>query len=63
MIRDQLASAVRDALVALAVDPLPETINLERPARREHGDDQDPFHHDLVVSAFGCAAPPVLGLP
>ncbi len=38
MIRDQLASAVRDALVALDVDPLPETINLERPARREHGD-------------------------
>ncbi len=38
MIRDQLAAAVRDALVALAVDPLPDTVNLERPARREHGD-------------------------
>jgi arginyl-tRNA synthetase len=38
VIRDQLAAAVRDALVALAVDPLPDSINLERPARREHGD-------------------------
>ena len=38
MIRDQLAAAVRDALIALAVDPRPETINLERPTRREHGD-------------------------
>ncbi len=38
MIRDQLATALRDALVALGVDPLPETISLERPARREHGD-------------------------
>ena len=38
MIRDQLADALRAALVALGVDPLPETINLERPARREHGD-------------------------
>ena len=38
VIRDALASAVRDALVALAVDPLPERIDLERPARKEHGD-------------------------
>ena len=38
MIRDQLTDALRAALVALAVDPLPESINLERPARREHGD-------------------------
>ena len=38
MIRDQLVTAVHDALVALAVDPLPEIINVERPARREHGD-------------------------
>ncbi len=38
MIRDDLASAVHDALVALAVDPLPERIVLERPGRREHGD-------------------------
>jgi arginyl-tRNA synthetase len=38
LIRDVLASAVRDALVALAVDPLPETVALERPARRDHGD-------------------------
>lgn len=38
MIRDDLASAVRDALVALAVDPLPTHVVLERPGRREHGD-------------------------
>jgi arginyl-tRNA synthetase len=38
VIRDQLSDALRAALVALAVDPLPESINLERPARREHGD-------------------------
>ena len=38
MIRDDLAAAVLDALVALAVDPLPERVELERPGRREHGD-------------------------
>jgi arginyl-tRNA synthetase len=38
VIRSQLADALRAALVALEVQPLPETINLERPARREHGD-------------------------
>jgi arginyl-tRNA synthetase len=38
VIREQLATALRDALVALAVDPLPESVNLEQPARREHGD-------------------------
>jgi arginyl-tRNA synthetase len=38
VIRDQLVDALRAALVALEVEPLPETINLERPARREHGD-------------------------
>jgi arginyl-tRNA synthetase len=38
VIRDQLVDALRATLVALEVDPLPETINLERPARREHGD-------------------------
>jgi arginyl-tRNA synthetase len=38
MIRDQLVAAVRDALIALDVQPLPDVINLERPARREHGD-------------------------
>jgi arginyl-tRNA synthetase len=37
VIRDQLAEALRDALRALQVDP-PEAIQLERPARREHGD-------------------------
>ena len=38
MIRDQLAAALRAALSTLEVTPLPDTINLERPARREHGD-------------------------
>jgi arginyl-tRNA synthetase len=38
VIRDALAEAVRGALVALAVDPLPETVSLERPANRDHGD-------------------------
>ena len=38
MIRDQLVTALREALVALDVQPLPDVINLERPARREHGD-------------------------
>jgi arginyl-tRNA synthetase len=38
VIRDQLVDALRGTLVALEVEPLPETINLERPARRDHGD-------------------------
>ena len=38
MIRDALATAIRDALVALEVEPLPDHVALERPARREHGD-------------------------
>jgi arginyl-tRNA synthetase len=38
VIRDQLAAAIRAALSSLEVTPLPETVNLERPARREHGD-------------------------
>jgi arginyl-tRNA synthetase len=38
LIRDQLAAALQDALVALQVDPRPESIHLEQPARREHGD-------------------------
>ncbi|HRW38764.1 MAG TPA: arginine--tRNA ligase [Aquihabitans sp.] len=38
MIRDDLAAAVRHALEALAVDPLPERVQLERPANRAHGD-------------------------
>jgi arginyl-tRNA synthetase len=38
VVRDDLADAIRDALAALGVDPLPETIGMERPARREHGD-------------------------
>ena len=38
MIRDDLADALRDTLVSLGVEPLPEVINLEQPGRREHGD-------------------------
>ncbi len=38
MIRDQLAASLRAALSTLEVMPLPDTVNLERPARREHGD-------------------------
>ena len=38
MIRDQLADALRAALATLEVDPMPEVIQLEQPARREHGD-------------------------
>jgi arginyl-tRNA synthetase len=38
VIRDQLADALRAALATLEVDPMPATIALERPARREHGD-------------------------
>jgi len=38
VIRDDLATAVREALVALGVDPVPERVALERPSRREHGD-------------------------
>jgi len=38
VIRDQLAAVLMNTLSVLEVQPLPETINLERPARREHGD-------------------------
>jgi arginyl-tRNA synthetase len=38
VIRDDLAAAVRTALEALGVHPLPERIDLERPANRDHGD-------------------------
>jgi arginyl-tRNA synthetase len=38
MIREALQSAVRDALAAVGVDPVPAEIGMERPARREHGD-------------------------
>ena len=38
MIRDQLADAVMAALRTAEVEPLPDAVNLERPARREHGD-------------------------
>lgn len=38
MIRDALAAAVLEALSTLGVDQVPTSVNLERPARREHGD-------------------------
>ncbi|NNE73624.1 MAG: arginine--tRNA ligase [Acidimicrobiales bacterium] len=38
MIRDQLISALRTGLEVLGVSPVPDTIEIERPARREHGD-------------------------
>ncbi|MGY9073381.1 MAG: arginine--tRNA ligase [Acidimicrobiales bacterium] len=38
MIRDVLAEALQSALRAEGVDPVPEIVHLERPARREHGD-------------------------
>ena len=37
-IETTLATALRDSLVALKLDPIPETISLERPANLEHGD-------------------------
>ena len=38
MIRDVLADAVHSALRTLEIDPLPDSIQLERPANLEHGD-------------------------
>jgi arginyl-tRNA synthetase len=38
MIREQLLEAVRVAMADLGVDPLPPSVVIERPARREHGD-------------------------
>jgi arginyl-tRNA synthetase len=38
LIRDTLAEAVLATLSTLEVDPLPDVVALERPARREHGD-------------------------
>ncbi len=38
VIRDSLRTSVHDALVALAVDPMPKSFSIERPARPEHGD-------------------------
>ncbi len=38
MIRDELAAALRSTLSTLEIDPMPEQVHLERPARREHGD-------------------------
>jgi arginyl-tRNA synthetase len=38
VIRDDLADALRAALAALEVSPMPDAVMLERPAKREHGD-------------------------
>jgi hypothetical protein len=38
VIRDTLATALRSALSTLEISPIPESVHLERPARREHGD-------------------------
>lgn len=38
MIRDELLTAVRAALASLGVDPVPDSVVVERPANREHGD-------------------------
>jgi len=52
--RDVLIPALRDALEALGVPP-PEEIQLERPARREHGD----FSSNVaLVSAKAAGRPP-----
>ncbi len=37
-VRDHLRIALRDALAAAGIDPVPDDIALERPANREHGD-------------------------
>ena len=37
MIRDVLEASIRTALTSVGIEP-PDTIDLERPARREHGD-------------------------
>ncbi|MDQ6695972.1 MAG: arginine--tRNA ligase [Actinomycetota bacterium] len=38
MIRDALIQSLSEALGTLEVEPMPETVQLERPAHREHGD-------------------------
>ncbi|MBA3268310.1 MAG: arginine--tRNA ligase [Acidimicrobiia bacterium] len=38
MIRDTLTQAVRATLASLDVDPVPDNVSLERPARPDHGD-------------------------
>ena len=38
MINEQLLDAVRSALAGLGIDPVPDGVVVERPARREHGD-------------------------
>ena len=37
-VRDTIIDAVRSALADLGVDPLPDVVQLERPANPEHGD-------------------------
>ncbi|MFV2038627.1 MAG: arginine--tRNA ligase [Acidimicrobiales bacterium] len=38
MITDNLQAALRETLSALGVNPLPDTVNLERPGNHDHGD-------------------------
>ncbi len=38
VIRDELLAAVRAALSSLGVDPVPDSVVVERPANRDHGD-------------------------
>ncbi len=38
VIRDELLAAVQAALASLGVDPVPDSVVVERPANREHGD-------------------------
>ena len=37
-VRDTLIDAVRSALADLGVEPVPDVVQLERPANPEHGD-------------------------
>jgi arginyl-tRNA synthetase len=51
MVRDALAAALRSALVALDVEPLPAVIRVDRPARLEHGD----WYSNVALAASGPA--------
>jgi arginyl-tRNA synthetase len=55
MIRDNLFEAVRATLGSLGVDPVPETVSLERPARPDHGDWST---NAALVSAKAVGRPP-----
>ena len=54
MIRESLEQSVRDALAAVGVEP-PASVQLERPARREHGDWSS---NVALVSAKQAGRPP-----